>query len=276
MLSIYEYNNPAEFLRDAWLHKKSKNPAFSLRAWSKNLGFENNAPLSLMLSGKRPVPMKYVPLLIQSLGLTPNEGLYLEALLSLSKAKKVEQRNFYLERLRSLSPNSEVKIYEVENYKAIGNPLHAAILEMTELRDFKADPKWIKERVAIETSITETKEVIERLIGLGLLREEVGGKLTKVHRVLTNRADIADAGSQEYHKKVSQLAQQAITRQPVEQREFNGYAMNIKKSDLPAIKKTIRDFTKTFINTFASDETPCEETCQLNVQFFGLTKWEEK
>ncbi len=52
----------------------------------------------------------------------------------------------------------------------------------------------------------------------------------------------------------------------------NGYAINLKKSDLPKAKKLIREFVQDFARKIEATQKTGDETYQLNVQFFGLTK----
>ncbi len=272
MLEIYQYNSASQFVRDAWIEKKKKNSAFSLRAWSKQLGFANNAPLSLMLAGKRHIPRKYVPALISSLGLSADEGLFLETLVEIEKSKNIRQKSFYEERLRALSPSPPIGFFEIESFKCLGNPLHTIILEMTDLVGFEPQAEWIQKRLRITASLSEIETAVERLIGLGLLREEKNGQWKKTQKNLTNRVDVADQGSQEYHSNVSKLAAEQVSLQPVLEREYNGYAINLRKSEFPRAKKLIREFIKDFSRKVEASPQEGEETYQLNVQFFGLTK----
>ncbi|MFL5813525.1 MAG: TIGR02147 family protein [Bdellovibrionia bacterium] len=272
MLEIYQYGRASQFIRDAWAEKKKNNKSFSLRAWARQLGFANNAPLSLMLAGKRPIPKKYVPALVGSLELSPDEGLFLETLVEMERAKTVRQKSFYVERLRALSPRPPIGFHEVESFKCLGNPLHTFILEMTDLQGFKPDPEWIQRRLRTRFSIVDIKAAVERLIALGLLIRDNKGLWRKTNAHLTNRADIADEGSQEYHKNVSQMAAEQVSLQHVLDREFNGYAINIKNSDIPRAKKLIREFVRDFARKIESEPGMAEETYQLNVQFFGITK----
>jgi uncharacterized protein (TIGR02147 family) len=271
MLEVYQYNQASQFLRDAWSEKKKRNRAFSLRAWARQLGFANNAPLSLMLAGKRHVPKKYVPALIASLDLSADEGLFLETLVELERAKSIHQKSFYEERLRALSPHPPVGFYEIESFRCLGNPLHALLLEMTDLAGFEPNTAWLQKRLRVKATNSEIEAAVERLIGLELLHVAKSGRWRKTQKHLTNRADVVDQGSQEYHRNVSQLAAEQVGLQPVLEREFNGYAINIRRSSLPRAKKLIREFIQDFARKIEAPPTTGDDTFQFNVQFFSLT-----
>ena len=55
-------------------------------------------------------------------------------------------------------------------------------------------------------------------------------------------------------------------------REFNRYSMSIIKAKVPLAKALIRDFSKKFMHEVEAASSTGEETYQLNVQFFPVTK----
>lgn len=276
MLDIYTYSSGHQYLRDFWKEKNQKNPSFSLRAWARQLGFKGHAPLQLMLSGKRAIPRKYLPRMIQHLELSPQEGLFLETLLELDSAETPGERKFFLERLRGISPKPLARVFEVEHFAYLRNPLHMFILEMSELPDFDSDPKWIQSRIRYTVSLQEIEEVLDRLIALGLLSEAPDGSVRKTHKHLNTRNDVTDKAIQDYHKNVSDLAAKQVGVQTVNDREFQGMALNVSLDALPLAKKLIREFTRQFLAAIEAPAGAGRETYQLNVQFFSITQTKEK
>lgn len=273
MLSIYNYNDFHTFLRDSLKAKKRKNPSFSLSAWAKQLGFENSSPLSLTLKGKRSLPKKYLPDVVSSLGLTSEEGLYLEALIDLSKAKTPEQKLFYMRRLEELSPVENFENNTVEEYKYLSDPLHTVLLEMTDLKDFRLDPSWIKDKLNFKTSIEEIQDAIDRLTHLGLLTSSKAPRwIKKTHKNLTTENDVADLGTKNYHKHISLLAADQVFRQKLSEREFGSYSFNVREQDLALAKKLIREFLQDFFKQVEAPPEKGEQTYQFNVQLFKMTK----
>ena len=106
--------------------------------------------------------------------------LYLECLIALSDAKTIEQKNYYFERLKAMAPHQLLRMHEVDSYKALGNPLHSIILEMTELPGFKAKAEWIQDRLRFQFSQAEIQDVLERLLELGLVTKGKNGVLKKL------------------------------------------------------------------------------------------------
>ena len=272
MLSIYSYKCPNDFLKDRWTHLNEKNPSFSLRSWSKRMGFRNPSPLSLMMSGQRSIPKKHIPNFIRDLDLDENEAQYFETLVDLQRAKSPDQKIRYYNQLKKISPMSKLDIVELEQFHFLQDPLHTFILEMTALKGFKADPKWIQSRLKGEYSIAQVEKALDRLLKLNLLKKIGKSLVAKSQEHITNKPDIRDQAAQNYHQKISEIAAQRVIEQDVLEREFNSFSMNIKKQDIPMAKKIIREFIKTFIENVESKPKEGEETYQLNVQFFGVTE----
>jgi uncharacterized protein (TIGR02147 family) len=272
MLDIYKYTEFHKFLTDAWREKRSRNPSFSMTAWAQQLGLENSSPLSLAFKGKRALPKKYLPQIIRTLDLDAEQSHYLEALLDLSRAKTAEQKLLYLERLKTLAPGSDINGEIVEEYKYMSEPIHGAIIEMTDLRSFNRDPAWIQQRLSFNVSISEINEAIDRLLQLNLLKETENHRLQKLHRHFTTPPDVADLGTKHYHKTVSEMAAEAVFAQDITRREFNSYSFNLKKDKIAHAKKKMRKFINDFLNEFEAPVGEGDETYQLNLQLFQITK----
>lgn len=269
MLTIFEYQKANEFLRDRWEEKKKKNPSFSLRAWSKKLGFESNAPLSLMMAGKRPVPKKYIPKFIKDLDLSPNEGLYLEALIEANKTKDPVAKEHYLKRMKELSPKKNINFVELDLYNYLQDPIHGVILEAMYLQKFYSDEKWIKKNLCHDRSLKEVKGALERLESLGLI-ENLDGVWTRTTNHVTSTRDVPKIALKNFHRNVSEYAAKAVYEQSVDKREYNNYFFNLKPEVIPEAKKEIRQFIKSFLEKYESEPGQGQETYSLNIQLFKV------
>ncbi len=126
-IEIYKYTKPSSYLQDIWEAKREKNPSFTIRAWAKQLGLKSHNPLYEVIRGKRKLPKNYIPQLIETLKLDPQESLYLEAMIDLEKAKKIEEKELYIARLQEMAPRSQIMMVEVENFRMLEDPLHMII-----------------------------------------------------------------------------------------------------------------------------------------------------
>ena len=167
MLEIFKYSSPYTYLKDACEEKKKINPSFSIRSWARNLGLKSHASLNQMLQGKRSIPKKHIPNFIKSLNLSTNEAIFFETLVSLGNAKNLNEKEFYYSKLKSISPKKapQLNMLQIESFKYLKEPIHTIILEMSDLKDFDPDPKWIKKRLNFDISLNEISDATDRLLG---------------------------------------------------------------------------------------------------------------
>ncbi len=274
--SIFNYQDPSLFLRDAWNLKKQNNKHFTVRAWSKQLGISGHGSFYQIIRGQRALPKRYVQMISKSLDLNPKESLYLETLVDYHKAKSLSLKSYYQARLKELSPQPALSFHEIETFNYLKNPLNGAIIELTNLKDFKFESLWIKERLQIEASLIEIQRSIDLLLELGLLKQDEKGKIKRYHAHLSTKQDMKNEAVQEYHRNVLGMAQEQIAKQDIKEREYNATAMGIRRKDLPKIKESIRQYVSSFVGEFETPEGEAEEIYQLAVQFFGLTNKKEK
>ncbi len=271
MLSIFHYESASQFLRESWEQKKETNPSFSIRAWAKSLEMSSHSALHKILNGKRSVPRKYIRSFSKSLSLSTREVIYFETLVNLEKAKTLEEKESCHERLKVLYPKTPLKAVEIEAYKCLKDPLHFIILEMTEIKNFELNSRWIKKHLRFKATIKQIEKAIERLLQLELLKEE-NGVYRKVYSNLTSTHDIDDQSAKYYHKQISELAAEQVFIQAPLEREFNAFCMNMRKEDLKKAKQLIREFADNFIQEIEAPYQEGDDTYQLNLQFFNLTK----
>ncbi|RYZ68547.1 MAG: DUF4423 domain-containing protein, partial [Proteobacteria bacterium] len=139
------------------------------------------------------------------------------------------------------------------------------------LADFSEEPESIRDRSRVSKSKEEIAGVIKTLLANGFLTRSEG-RLAKTHQHVTNVHDLANVGSQKYHRNAALLAATQLERQTVQEREFNAYALNIRKADLPRIKASLRAYIKNFILEFEAAPNEGDSTYQFNSQFFSLTR----
>ena len=277
MLSIFEYREPNEYLRDLWTTKRQKNPQFTIRAWANQMGIKHHAPLHEMVNGKRKIPKSLVPSLIKHLNLEATEALFFEFMVDLSRSKSPEQKTMYLERMKSIAPyNKEVKFTELESFRMLQDPIHFFICEMVYLPDFQPEAAWIQKRLTIEASLERISSAIERLLLLDILREDPQGKLIRVDQFIHTKSDIKDKALQAYHANLSELAKNAVEEQPLLEREFQAMTMNFEMEKMPEAKAMIREFLQQFTAKFDKPSKTEKEIYHINLQFFGITKNQDK
>ncbi len=271
MSKIYDYLDPVNFINDKFKEIKERNSGFSLRAWARQLGMKSHGPLHAILKKQRSIPKKLTPFLIKSLKLSGEEAKYFEALVDFHRAKTPQEKDFYKEKLDKLSPVPLREINDLEAYRYITDPVHITLAEMTQLEGYQHDPAWIKQHYRVNQNMRDIETVMNRLTQLGVIKKQ-GRKIIKPVEHIYTKYDIPSSAIQNYHKQCSQFAIDQISEQSVDQKEFNAIAFNIDTEDLPEIKSRIRDFVNDLIEEYEAKPGKGDQTYQLNIQLFSLTK----
>lgn len=223
-------------LNDFFKLKRTKNPAFSVRAMAQ---FFKTSPaqMSQILSGKRPLSRKFL--------------------------------NTASEKLDLPKTNLKIEFNTIQNdeFKLISEWYHFAMLSLSKTSNNKADPRFIAQLLGIDYFIA--KEAFERLIKLDLI-EIKNGRFDQKTKPLHTTNDIPSAAIRSYHKQNLSLAAEKLDEVDVELREFTSITMafNIKK--LQTAKKLIRQF-KTDLYKLASQGN-CEDVYTFSAQLFPVTK----
>ena len=159
MINIFNYLDPAEYLKDSHKELKTLKPSFSIRAWARQLGMKSHAPLHDVLNKRRMVPKKLIPKLCKSLQLEGRHKDYFEALVEFQRSKSYEEKEFYKQKLDKLSPSKQREISDLEAYKYITDPHHIIISELTQLKHFQPTAGWVKQHLRFSKNLKEIEDI---------------------------------------------------------------------------------------------------------------------
>lgn len=270
---VFDFNDPVDFLNFSFESKRIKNIKFSMRAWARQLGYENPSYLSHILKKERKINPKLATKFIENLKLKDEEKKYFEILILLENSTTVDQKNLYLDILESMRPK-HVKTSQPLNadiFRVISDWHHTAILELVELKDFIYDENYISQRLGGEASPQNIRKAIGRLLKLELLEIHASGKLKRVKdNPILLESSIPNEAIRHFHKQMIEKAKDSIDSQNIGDRDIRGSTISIKRSDYPKIKKIIEK-AHTEIAQFSTIGEG-DELYQFNTQFFKITK----
>jgi uncharacterized protein (TIGR02147 family) len=247
-------------LNEALIESQLRNPAFSLRAFSRKLSISPSA-LSEILNGKRRVSKKLAERLVRNLCLSPKEG---QGLLDLFGDKHPEKDA----EAKYQGPYIELS---TDQFHVISEWYHFGILSLAETVDFQSDPRWIADRLNIRVQDAQT--ALERLERLGLVERGPRGKLTPTGTGYSTPDEVRDLGLRKAHGQNLEMARRSLEEDPIEVRDFTATTMAIDVSKLPLAKKMIREFQDKLCAYLESGAK--KEVYKLCIQVFPLTSRKE-
>lgn len=246
-----------KLLQQELLKRCEKNPRYSLRAFAKTLQV-SHATLSHLIAGRRPLTSKMIQALGKSLNLS------------------FEDLKLYMDNVSELkNQQPETSTYHeltADTFTVISEWYYDAIAELTHLKSFKGDIKWIAKVLGI--SVTEVNIAVERLQRLELLEITKAGKwidLSKNNSTALD-PDFTTAALKKYQKKILELSAIALDEIPKSEREHVSNTIAIQKSDVVEVKKKINSFRFRLSQYLQRKDVNPNEVYQLAISFFPITK----
>jgi uncharacterized protein (TIGR02147 family) len=241
-----------EYLQDALIQGRLRNPSYSLRALAQKAGLSPSA-LSEILSGKRRVTEDRAQKILHKLGTPPERTESILHAISQSPGQKPQQQ------------------LSIDQFYLIADWYHFAILSLAETADFKDDPQWISKRLNVPT--LQVTKALERLERLGALIRDRKGHLIASGKQLSTPDEIAHRGLKQQHAEVLELCRQSLENHSISERDFLGVTMTLDPADIPLAKKLLREFVGKFCNRLEQGRK--KEVYRLNLQFIPLTDVKE-
>jgi uncharacterized protein (TIGR02147 family) len=221
-----------------------RNPAYSLRAFSRDIGVPASN-LCNVLHKKRGLSLMTAKRIAQNMGMQGDEEKHFLALVQREHGRSTDERKQAQRTLKNLNKTEGFGELSLDRFELIANWIYFAILELTHVADFKSDSDWIAKRLGVERS--EVEMAVGRLLKLGLLECTDSGRLRETPGdVTTPTTDIPSRFLKEHHQQILAKAASALGTVAVEQREFAAITMAIDSRQMPAAKKYLRDFRRLF------------------------------
>ena len=234
-----------EKLSNELMKSRSRNPAYSLRAFSKRIGIQPSA-LSEFLNGKRQITKKMGEKILLGLGIN-----------------SVEVSSI----INSTLICEEEKL-SIDFFKTISEWQYFAILSLAEISDFEASPEWISSRLNI--TIKDAKVAIDRLIRLEMLLKDSNGDYIASGIQYKTPTDILNSSLKNHTIQTMDLAKESLMNDPIEVRDFSTTTMAIDPSKIDEAKSMIQAFRRKISKKLESGNK--KEVYKIAIQLFPLSR----
>ncbi len=270
--SIYRYRDPVRYLSDVFAHRKSTEPAFTVRSWAREMEWDGPEQLLAILKQKKKAKHKHLPFLQKSLALDPIELTYFQAMISLASAETTEERGILELALSNISPGEKQEITRAEDKLLFSHWLHAALLTIYQ-QDGMAGQALSDVIGHLKTPVTanEALEEAQVLVEYGYLRETEPGHFISTPSFVATRTDRAHEGARAYYREVGKLANAAIDGCELGEREFQCFAFAVPESELATAKALVRQLRTQLSKLTVDSLDPTRVIYQANLQLFPLT-----
>jgi len=250
-------------LREELEARCKKNLRYSLRAFSRDLGITSSR-LSEVLSGRYGLSRQAAEGIAKKLGWNKAESAVFCDLVDSEHARAKKKKAEAKSRLKAKPSNYQQ--LTLDSFQVISDWYHYAILELTSVRDFESDPKWIARRLGISDHIVTA--AIERLKRLDLLIEK-GGTLQASTGFTASPSGIPSDALKKFHRQLLEKALSSIYLQTVEERDISHIVLAVDRNQIKDAQEEIKKFRRSFDSRFGQASKKDEVYC-LGVTFFRL------
>jgi uncharacterized protein (TIGR02147 family) len=252
---VTRYDLPL-LLRECLNSASRRNPRFSLRAFAKQLGMDHST-LSQILKNQRRLSVRNLETVSKRLGLSEEV------------VRSYAQRHHRQSRVNPGAKDVRSVQLDLDTFLLLSLWHHCAILELTHIRGFKADSRWIAKTLGI--SLADVNIALQRMLRLGLLQ-----MLGPNHWSDTSRdaefhsAALTDTASNQVEQAVHELAIQAVKQTPNENRVHRQMIISFTTSQLAQLAQ-LADGLMEQIRSLGRESEPKDDVFQVEVSIFPLT-----
>jgi uncharacterized protein (TIGR02147 family) len=256
-----------DILQNEFVIRRSKNSAYSQRAFARDIGLSPSR-ISEVLNGGQRISRQKASVIADALGLDKSNREYFCNLVDLENPKNSVVRRAARQQLGLVKRSNLKHWINTDVFASISEWYHAAILELVTLRNAKHNPEWISKALGItERAATDA---LNRLQRLNLLRQK-NKKFVPIQSNFGTTEDIPSSAIRSAHKQFLGKALESVESQTIDERRLDTLVLTIDRKQLPKAFLRMKDFCTRFNAEFGSSSAKNSVYC-LSIQFFKLAE----
>jgi uncharacterized protein (TIGR02147 family) len=259
---VFHLTDYRKILKAEYQSRRASNPAYSLRAFARDTGL-SSPRLSEIFKRKQGLSLQAAKLVARRLRMSEAEVEYFSLLAAAEHGRGKLAREAARAKLGKLGFPHFTPM-QLDAFKIVGDWRHLAIAELTAIKDFSSDPRWIARKLGITSE--QARDGVERLLRVGIIRKK-GKRLAMSKKAIAFPSDIPSQTVRGFHMQVLRQAGLAIAERPLLERDFSSLTLAFSKARLGEAKERIKAFRREFNQHFSGD-VEADSVYLLNVQFF--------
>jgi uncharacterized protein (TIGR02147 family) len=249
---IFDYLDYRAFLKDYYLHKKSRG--LSYRSISKRVGLKSTNYFKLVIEGKRnlsdEMARQFAAALIDA---DAGRDFFVE-LVRFAQSRTPAQKDDAYKKLSGFRQYRAARPLELAHAEYHSNWFYPVIRELVSSPAFREDPAWLG----------------KALLECGLLVRSKSGRLKQAEPLVTTGAEARFLHIANYHRMMMQMATEALFSVPQAERDISALTLCVRAEGLARIKHRLQAFRRELLELSAQEQRG-DTVLQINFQVFPLT-----
>ncbi len=270
MISVFNYLDYREFLKDFFHEKKSANPHFSFHVFAAQAGFKSRSYIKLVMDGKKNMTDDSVEKLNKALRLPGKAFDYFKDLVAFNQARALQLRNLCFEKLLSYNKRTTARNILLQQFDYFAQWYHSTVREIVSQTDFKNDYEKLGNLVKPRISARKAKTSVELLLKLGLIRKS-GDRYEQVDALITTGDEVRSLAVQNFHLQNLMLAGDSISTCQSTDRDISCIIIGASEEGFAKIKAEIQSFRKKLLE-FSKKDAKSSRIYHVNFQLFPTSE----
>jgi uncharacterized protein (TIGR02147 family) len=225
-----------------------------------------------IINGKKNLSKSNAFRLSEALKHTRREAEYFDNLVSFNQAENLNERNLYFDRLchtRSRGRGNPVQPVHLikDQFEFFSKWYHAVIRSLIDMTEFSGDFLRLSKMVNPRISIRETRQSVELLEKLGLIKRGENGIWKITDKSVTTGSEVASLAVENYHMETADLAKRALGVTPADRRNVSGLVLGISENGYRRICEELREFQGRIME-IADADSEADRVYHLNFHFY--------
>lgn len=245
-------NDPlVEILKKELDQKRSRNRAYSLRSYSRDLALDPSN-LSKILNHQKEIGSRLRLKLGKKLGF-----------------EKKDIESWLKPATNSKTINSNYAEHSMQVFQLISEWQHYAILELFKIQGIDHSPKTIAKSLGL--SLKKTQQSLKRLMEAGLLVKTKNGVEPCDESSSSILTTATSKAHREQQKQILEGAIDALDKVPIERRSQSSMTMAIDSQKIDEAKELIKNFRRD-MGRLLITSTELDEVYQLSISLYPVTQ----
>ncbi len=269
-VSIYNYLNYRDYLRDFYNYNKGIDPRFSYRYFLNKAGIQSPIYYQQVILGKRNLTPATQQKFVNALDLNKDESGYFKVLCDFNHAKtnkaKQEAYKYILKFGHFLSP----EVLGEKYFTLYQNWYTEAVRELICMQQFET---WAALGRSLKPSITakQAENSVNQLLKLNLIQKQ-NDTYSLTDTIITTGHEVASMVVRKHNKDMLTLAEESLETDQVSIRNIQGMTMGISKNAYSKIEEEIEHLYQR-IAIIIDNDTESDRVYHLNTTLFPLSKF---
>ncbi len=269
-MNIFKYDDYRKIILDLIKLRQKEKKTFSYRWFSQKAGFTSPNILNLVVKGKRHLSLESAEKVIEVFHLKKNEGDFFKTLLQFQKSKNLSEKEFFARELIKFKKYQEQYPISKTQLNYYSDWFNIPIREVFTLKNSPKSTQQISELLIPTVNQVDVEKSLLNLEKLGLIEKQKSQYILNEESISTGNK-FASFGVVTYHKKMMQIAAEALDRFTAQEREISSVTIALSEEKFTVLKKMIEDFRDQLMN-LSKEDSEKERIYQMNFQLFPLSK----